>query len=115
MADVVEGNQGHTSYGLSFWLPFQGTGTYSYDAYVYRSFYLPSFGMGPLTPENTAAQQKAYGECWKIAPMMLDGDYYPLTTYSRVGNQWIAWQFNRPKQNNGVVQAFRRKSCADAG
>jgi len=60
MKGVVEGNQGHT-YGLSFWLPFQGTGTYSYDAYSFRSFYLPSFGMGELRPENVAAQKQAVG------------------------------------------------------
>jgi alpha-galactosidase len=113
MAGVVEGNQGHT-YGLSFWLPFQGTGTYFYDAYAYRSYYQPSFGMGVLTLENTAAQKKAYGECRQIAPIMLEGDYYPLTPYNRARNQWIAWQFNRPGEGDGVVQAFRRPDCAEA-
>ena len=107
---VVEGNQGHT-YGLSSWLPFQGTGVYSYDAYAYRSFYLPSFGMGRLTPENTQAQKKAYAECRDIAPMMLEGDYYPQTPYSLASDQWIGWQFNRPEQGDGVVQAFRRADC----
>jgi len=110
MPCVVEGNQGHT-YGLSSWLPFQGSGSYNYGAYSYRSFYLPSFGMGGLTPENTAAQQKAYGECRKIAPIMLEGDYYPLTPYSLKLDQWIAWQFNRPESGDGVVQAFRRDRC----
>jgi alpha-galactosidase len=113
MAGVIEGNQGHT-YGLSFWLPFQGSGLYSYDTYAYRSFYMPSFGMGGLTPENMAAQQKAYGECRKIAPIMLEGDYYPLTRYSLKPDQWMAWQFNRPEQGDGVVQAFRRGQCEPA-
>jgi alpha-galactosidase len=58
MAGVVEGNQGHT-YGLSFWLPFQGTGCYLYDTYSVRSFYLPSFGMGGLTAENTVIATRA--------------------------------------------------------
>lgn len=108
---VIEGNQGHT-YGLSSWLPFQGTGTYFYDAYAYRSFYLPSFGMGGLTPENKKAQQQAYAECRNIAPLML-GDYYPLTPYSLQLDQWIAWQFNRPEYGDGEVQAFRRDKCAE--
>lgn len=112
MEGVVEGNQGHT-YGLSSWLPFQGTGAYLYDAYAYRSFYLPSFGMGHLTAENRTAQQRAYAECRKIAPMMLAGDYYPLTPYSLKPDQWIGWQFNRREEGDGVVQAFRRASCAD--
>ena len=112
MEGVVEGNQGHT-YGLSSWLPFQGTGVYAYDAYAYRSFYLPSFGMGRLTPENQKAQQKAYAECRDIAPMMLQGDYYPQTPYSLASDQWIGWQFNRPEQGDGVVQAFRRADCSE--
>jgi alpha-galactosidase len=104
---VVEGNQGHT-YGLSSWLPFQGTGCYLTDTYSLRSFYLPSFGMGGLSSENTPAQKKAYAECAKVAPCMLEGDYYPLTPYTLQPDQWIAWQFNRPEPGNGVVQAFRR-------
>jgi alpha-galactosidase len=108
MKGVVEGNQGHT-YGLSFWLPFQGTGTYFYDAYSSRSFYLPSFGMGGLKPDNAAAQAKAYRECSKIAPYML-GDYFPLTPYSLKLEQWIAWQFHRQELGGGVVQAFRRNA-----
>ncbi len=111
MPGVVEGNQGHT-YGLSFWLPFQGTGCYLYEPYAYRSFYLPSFGMGRLTAENTAAQQKAYAECRRLAPLMM-ADYYPLTPYSRELNQWIAWQFDRPETGEGAVQAFRRSQSAD--
>ena len=110
---VTEGNQGHT-YGLSSWLPFQGSGVLAHDAYTYRSFYLPSFGMGELTPKSAAAVQKAYGECRRIAPIMLEGDYYPLTPYSLKPDQWIAWQFNRPEQGDGVVQAFRRGQCEPA-
>lgn len=112
MPGVIEGNQGHT-YGLSLWLPFQGTGVYQYEPYAFRSFYLPSFGMGALTPETRAAQQQAYGECRLVAPLML-ADYYPLTPYNRDLDEWIAWQFNRPEQGDGVVQAFRRGQCGDA-
>ncbi|MBN1347119.1 MAG: alpha-galactosidase [Phycisphaerae bacterium] len=112
MPGVVEGNQCHT-YGLSFWLPFQGSGVYFYDPYSVRGFYMASFGMGTLTPENTAAQQKAYAECRRIAPLML-ADYYPLTPYTLEHTQWIAWQFNRPERGDGVVQAFRRPECAES-
>ncbi len=111
MAGVVEGNQGHT-FGLSSWLPFQGTGCYQYEPYAFRSFYLPSFGMGELTEENQAAQQQAYAECRWVAPLML-ADYYPLTPYSLATDRWIAWQFNRPEQGDGLVQAFRRVDCPE--
>ncbi len=112
MARVAEGNQGHT-YGLSFWLPFQGTATYAYDAYTFRSFYAACFGMGGLTPQNEQAQKQAYSECRRIAPRLL-GDYYPLTPYSLEADCWIAWQFNMPEQGDGVVQAFRRPACAES-
>jgi alpha-galactosidase len=110
MAKVIEGNQGQT-YGLSSWLPFQGTGCYIYSPYALRSFYMASFGMAGLTPENTDAQRRAYAENKRVAPMMLEGDYYPLTPYSLADDQWIAWQFNRPEKGDGVVQAFRRRDC----
>lgn len=113
MKEVVEGNQAHT-YGLSSWLPFQGTGCYLYDTYSLRSFYLTSFGMGGLAPQNIAAQRQAYAECRIIAPMMY-GDYYPLSPYARAADRWIAWQFHRPESGDGCIQAFRRRDCAEGG
>jgi alpha-galactosidase len=108
MANVVDGNQCHT-YGLSSWLPFQGTGCYLNDPYSFRSFYLAGFGMAG--EQNTAAWQQAYAECKKIAPIMLNGDYYPLTPYSLANTAWMAWQFDWPARGQGVVQAFRRGNC----
>lgn len=113
MENVIRGNQGQT-YGLSLWFPFQGTGVYFYDTYSMRSFYMAGFGMGGLTPENKAAQQQAYAECSEVAPAMLFGDYYPLTPYSVGTYQWIAWQFSRPEEGTGIIQAFRRDSCEEA-
>jgi alpha-galactosidase len=112
MKGVVEGNQGHT-YGLSFWLPFQGTGCYIYNSYALRSFYLPLFGTGGIGEGGIELQKKAYAEAAKIAPYMM-ADYHPLTPYSLKLDQWIGWQFNRPEHNDGVVQAFRRPECTDS-
>jgi len=109
MKGVIEGNQGHT-YGLSSWLPFQGTGCYIYEPYALRSFYLPSFGMGGLNKQSLAAQKKAYAECARIAPLML-ADYYPLTPYNLQPDKWIAWQFSRPERGDGAIQAFRHSRC----
>lgn len=36
-----------------------------------------------------------------------------MTAYSLAANQWIAWQFNRPEEGDGMVQAFRRPACAE--
>jgi alpha-galactosidase len=113
MAGVVDGNQCHT-YGLSNWLPFHGTASYLYDPYSFRSFYGTCFGMGGLTPENLQAQKQAYSENKQVARFMLFGDYYPLTPYSLANNVWIAWQFNRPEENQGFVQVFRRESAGSS-
>jgi alpha-galactosidase len=113
MDNFVDGNQCHT-WALSSWLPFQGTGALAYDPYSFRSYYIPSFGMGGLTPENASAQRQAYEECSRIAPMMLYGDFYPLTPYSLSNNVWMAWQFNRADTGEGCVQAFRRAKCEQA-
>ena len=47
------------------------------------------------------AEWHAVAECYY-------GDYYPLTAYSRSDDVWMAWQFHRPEQGDGVVQVFRR-------
>lgn len=116
------GQQGHT-YGLSFWLPFfgtgycpsnsvgwgWGTGGVSYDSYTRRS---------NMCPANTACFdfrvdvddaliQKLYREWLQVGPDFF-GDYYPLTAHSLAKNTWIAWQFHRPDAGRGMVQAFRR-------
>jgi len=108
MVGVVEGNQCHT-YGISFWLPFYGNGCYFYDKYSFRSFYMPLFGMGGMNQGNAQAQKQAYTECRTVAPYMLC-DYYPLTPYNLELDRWIAWQFNRPEQGDGMIQAFRRSA-----
>ena len=74
---------------------------------------MPSFGAGlQVTTENQAAVRRVYDECRQVAPFVLEGDYYPLTRYSRESSDWIAWQFNRPEEGDGVVQAFRRTDSA---
>lgn len=108
---VIEGNQCHT-HGLSSWLPFHGSACDVNDAYACRSFYLPAFGLGGLTPDNVVIHRQAYAECTAIAEIMVQGDYYPLTPWSLAGDAWIAWQFDWPAQGTGCVQAFRRP---DAG
>jgi alpha-galactosidase len=114
MSTVVDGNQCQT-YGLSSWLPFQGQGSYYLDTYSFRSFYLASFIIPfGLSPDNTAAIQQAYAECKKVAPIILNGDYYPLTAYSLSNDVWMAWQFDRPDTGEGCTQIFRRVNSTNA-
>ncbi len=103
------GNQCHT-YALSFWVPFYGTGTGAIDPYMFRSTMCPSFtACFDMRNQNAdwALARKLIGEWRKIAPMML-GDYYPLTPYTLANDAWIAWQFDRPEEGDGMIQVFRR-------
>jgi alpha-galactosidase len=120
-AKLGDANQCFT-YTLSSWLPFQGTSCGGFwDPYSFRSSYVAEFSMGSsyvaksgvrgLNRANTPAERQAYTECRKIAPIMLNGDYYPLTPYSLSNTVWMAWQFDWPAQGDGVVQAFRRSNC----
>ncbi len=103
------GNQCQT-YGLSFWVPFYGTGTGAIDPYMFRSVMCPHF-TACFDMRDKAANwdlaRKLIGEWRKVAPCML-GDYYPLTPYSLANDVWIGWQFDRPEQGDGVIQVFRR-------
>jgi alpha-galactosidase len=47
-------------------------------------------------------------DIWRrIADLMLQGDYYPLTPYHRSADQWVAWQFDRPEEGRGFIQGIR--------
>ena len=117
------GQQCHT-YGMSFWIPYYGTGTHvgtseigqegshEVDVYAFRS---------QMSPSLTA--------CWDMRDESLDydtlrklasqhqkaaanymGDYYPLSNYAPNDelDAWVAWQWFRPEAGKGVVHAFRR-------
>jgi alpha-galactosidase len=108
--EYIKGNQAHT-WALSSWFPYQGSSVYEFEPYKFRSFYLPCFGMGYLRKKNEAAIIQGYTECKAIQPMMLYGDYWPLTPYSLEDDEWIAWQFNRENEGDGCIQVFRRGDC----
>ena len=55
---------------------------------------------------------QALTDKWRELAPFLYGDYYPLTPFHRDEEYWMVWQFNRPEQGDGMVQAFRRVHCA---
>ena len=111
------------TYGISLWLPFHGTGTIAarsapyygsgltpVEPYAFWSNVSPSLGFGidmRVREIDYAALRRLVGE-WREMNADYYGDFYPLTTWSRDDQVWIAWQFDRPEQGEGVVQAFRR-------
>jgi len=106
--------QNHT-YGISFWMPYNGTGYTVLDKYSVRSIMTTIHGIGVDTRRTDLDYdlvRKLYHEVRQIQPCYL-GDYYPLTPYHRTTTAWAAWQFDRPDTGTGLVQAFRRQDCAE--
>jgi alpha-galactosidase len=103
------GNQGHT-YGLSYWIPFYGTGTREIDPYAIRSVLCTSFTSCFDMRRNDLDYKgiKREMDAWRQYAKNFMSDYYPLTGWNIDADKWIAWQFNTPERGEGVVQAFRR-------
>jgi alpha-galactosidase len=50
---------------------------------------------------------------WRRASsLLLHGDYYPLTPFSRSAERWVVWQFDRPEMGEGLIQGIRHRECA---
>ena len=108
------GSQCHT-YGISYWLPFSGTGMASDDAYDFRSNMVP-FTNCLFDARNKKLNYDSLRELTKqfyATKKYWTGDYYPLTPYSIEDNVWMAWQFDCPEIGEGMVQAFRRAQATD--
>ncbi len=116
------GHQGMT-YGLSFLLPYHGTGTVAHvDApyygagktpvqpYAFWSNACPAIACGfdmRIKDLDYDALRTLFQQWRSIAPYYY-GDFYPLTPYTIEPDAWMAWQFNAPESGGGFVQAFRR-------
>jgi alpha-galactosidase len=51
----------------------------------------------------------------EVAPLFY-GDFHPLTACSLADDAWMAWQFHRHEQGDGLIQVFRRaKSPMEEG
>jgi alpha-galactosidase len=117
---VVE-NQCMT-YGISMWIPYHGTGVFGWETppydgkiesiepYVFWSKATPSV-MCALDIRDKHLDYALLGRLfsqWREISPCYFGDYYPLMRCSIGKDVWIAWQFDRPEKNDGIVQAFRR-------
>jgi hypothetical protein len=52
-------------------------------------------------------------DIWRRASdLLLWGDYYPHTPFHRSAQEWVAWQFDSPQRDCGLVQGIRLPACA---
>jgi alpha-galactosidase len=110
------GYQCHT-FGLNFYLPVHGTAIYKTDAYTFRS------GLGATAVLNWEVTGRNSESIPSIQKRIQDykelrtyfySDYYPLTKSlnNQTDSVWLAYQLNRPDQNDGIIIAFRRNECS---
>jgi alpha-galactosidase len=106
------GSQCHT-YGLNFYLPLSGTGSWEVSPYHFRSA-MSSNTVTVWDIENKkyklSDMQKLIQEFKALRPYYYHSDYYPLTDTTNIlgDDAWLAYQMNRPEQKDGLVMAFRR-------
>jgi alpha-galactosidase len=98
------------TYGMALWIPYFGTAVNSVEPYLFRSQMTPAVGIGlePSRIENGYDRFRRLIEQWRRVADFYYGDYYPLTPYRTESTEWMGWQFDRPEQGDGMVQAFRR-------
>lgn len=118
-------NYGHLAAKQAFhsslfqWLPCFGSNTVPVDtvnAYAIRSGHAMNVVLGyDLRRKDLDYDllRKLAAEWRQIVPYY-QGDFYPLTSYSRDEERWLAWQFDRPDQGDGIIEAFRREKTEEA-
>ena len=138
-ADPI-GNQLSTQ-GLSYWRPHYGTllQIRPRDTYHFRSGFAPGLAFALFNVAGTKEQVGSFvapgfpfewlrtqvKQLKELRPYYY-GDYYPLLPCSSNADcttgassersaafEWVAWQFNRPEEEDGIVQAFRRDKNND--
>ena len=94
-ADILEATQAQT-YGISFWLPYNGTCAYIEGEYADRSNIL------------SCSQRLGYQD---IRPHM-NGNYYPLTYGGTDTGKFLAMQFDEDA-NEGMALIYKRENVAE--
>ena len=112
----AEASQCHNT-GISWWIPYSGTGMGSIigDQYRTRSCYsnaLVSFAWGydgwDFREDQDFDEIRAQLEEYKQVRPYFSCDYYPIFGFPVENTSWTGWQFDRPEQGDGILLAFRR-------
>lgn len=103
--------------GISWWIPYSGTGTGCVmgDIYRIRSCYSAALSTcywgyedWDITNDQPFDWVRKSNSEYKKARPYFSCDYYPLTPPSIDDGSWTAWQYDRPERHDGIVMAFRR-------
>ena len=111
-----EATQIHTM-GLSWWIPYSGTGSGNIigDTYRFRSCYSAAMATAYWTfePWEFIETQdmdwiRNSNEEFKLVRKYFSCDYYNLSTQSMDNGGWTIWQYNDAEKGSGMIIAFRR-------
>ena len=113
---VAEGQQAHGA-NFSMWLPYAGTSPGRiFDPYRMRSAYTGALTMnyGYSERENPCDETQAewikkYAEEYLRARPYFSCDIYPLTDALDGDSAWLAVQYDRPEEGDGIIQIFKRE------
>lgn len=99
------------TYGISQWVPYNGTGGPPTPPWMARTHMHACFAYGLDTAKADKAawdlMKRMDAEWREIVDNFIYGDFFPLTDASLADDVWMAWQFHQGKRQVGVVQAFR--------
>lgn len=111
-----ETTQTHNS-GISWWIPYSGTGVGCVmgDIYRFRSCYSGALTVNYWGYEDWEISDDQPLEWvinsnaeYKRARQYFSCDYYPLIEPTIGDSNWAAWQYDRPEGSDGIIMAFRR-------
>ena len=77
-------------------------------------------GMGPMLADSVDIRRDDYDftrmrrmrAIWRQAsPLLVYGDYYPLTPWSNQAERWVVRQFDNPEHGEGFLQGIRLPAC----
>jgi alpha-galactosidase len=104
------------SAGLNRYVPFSTVGQMGSSPYLFRSGFNAGIAFAedvrPKSyPRDLLKQGIAEG---KRIRKYFAGDFYPLVEAGVDPGKWVVMQYHRPKENDGMVMAFRRDQSADS-
>ncbi len=86
----------------------------SNDSFAYHCAMAPMvfINMDIRATDNDIPLGLTMVDIWRRASnVLVHGDYYPLTPFSKSPDQWVVRQFDDPATSEGVIQAIRLAAC----
>ena len=103
------------SAGLSRYVPFNTSGQIGSDPYDFRSGFNGCVTLVDRpTKEKRAEMKAAFAEARRLRKYYF-GDFYALTDVNMNPTTWCVMQYNRPKDGDGMIVAFRRNKSPFTG